>query len=79
MKKEFYFDFSEDNVLSDKYEVIEISNSYADKDICAAMKKTNNKGFMSEDDFNKLPLHVCKPEGKPVLNDRRLYPWAYSK
>lgn len=72
-------DFFEQLAKANEYEIIEISNSYVEKDICAAMKKTSNKGFMSEGEFNKLPIHICTPEGKPALNDRTLYPWAYSK
>tara|TARA_R100000008_G_C3559529_1_gene155266 strand:+ start:274 stop:1098 length:825 start_codon:yes stop_codon:yes gene_type:complete len=71
-------DFFEQLAKANDYEIIEISNSYADKDICAAFRKTNNKGFMSEDEFNKLPIHICKPEGKSMLNDRALYPWGYT-
>ena len=71
--------FFEQLAKANDYEVIEISNNYADKDICAAMRKTNNSGFMNEEEFNNLPIHICKPEGKSHLNDRALYPWAYSK
>ena len=72
-------DFFEQLATTNQYEIIEISNDYVDKDICAALRKTNNNGFISEKEFNKLPIHVCKPEGTSMLNDRALYPWAYSK
>lgn len=75
----YSIDYFEQLAKANEYEVIEISNSYADRDICAAMRKVNNNGFMNEDEFNKLPIHICKPEGKSALNDRALYPWAYSK
>ena len=75
----FDIDFFEQLAQANNYEIIELSTNYADQDICAAMRKTETSEFMSEDQFNMLPIHVCKPEGKPVLNDRALYPWAYSQ
>ena len=72
---EFFVQLAREN----DYQILELSNSYSSAEICAAYRKTNNKGFMSENTFNKLPLHICKPEGKPELNDRVLYPWAYNK
>ena len=44
--------------------------------ICCCMKKTKENNFMSEEEFNKLPLVV---EEGDSFNDRHLYPYAYNK
>ena len=44
-----------------------------DKDIFCSIRKTKSDDFMTDSDFEKLPLIV--EDGK--FNDRDLYPYAY--
>ena len=74
-KYKYNFDFFKQLAKRNEYEIL-ILDIRLDKDICCCMKKTNNKGFMLEDDFNKLSLVV--EEGNN-FNDRDLYPYAYDK
>ena len=77
-KYKYNFDFFKLLAEANNYKILDLyveKTSADNTDVCCSMKKTSDGNFMSESDFDNLPLVI---EGGENFNDRVLYGYAYS-